>query len=525
MPEVETTTSETRLPSCERTGTPSRARRWLLPALLGAFWLLPCIGLSIHWELNPQYHFGWFVPLLALYAAWHRWCTRPSPGAPLAGSLGGAICAALVMGPVWLFAQPNPDWPLLNWFAAGIAALLTLAVVGAMGGASWVRHFFVPAVLIFVAVPLPDAFESPFTQGLMKIVASVAISVLDLVGVGALQHGNLIEVASGIVGIDEACSGVRSLQGSLMASIILGEMFRFNLTRRVLLVGASLGAAFVTNVFRAAFLAWTAAQSGVAAVGRWHDPAGMTILAICVGIILAIALLLDRHSPAPPALATSQPSRPLPRWFSPGLALWLGTFLLLTELWYYDPSPPPESPWQIALPAASEPVEIPLAARAALHSDDSISAKWRGAGGTQWLLYAFEWKLGPAHTRVAAGMHTPDVCLPAAGRDLEEDRGTVRFPTHGAELPFRVQTFRDGNALIFAYHGVWKFRSPRGEQHGPLSEYKRSAAVQSVLWRERRVGQQSAEFLLTGCRTAAQADLAFRALLPQVIIPKTSGPP
>ena len=262
---VDTTTAPPVALASERPGISAGANRWLLPGVLGVFWLLPCIGLSIHWELNPQYHFGWFVPALALYAAWHRWFTRPEPGAPLAGSLGVAAGAALLMGPVWLFAQPNPDWPLLNWFSTGTIIVLTLAVVAALGGVRWVRHFLVSALFIVVAIPLPDAFESPITQTMMRTVASVAVHLLDLLGVGALQHGNLIEVASGVVGVDEACSGVRSLQGSLMSSVVLGELFRFNLSRRVLLLVASLFAAFVTNVIRAAFLAWAAAHSGVAA--------------------------------------------------------------------------------------------------------------------------------------------------------------------------------------------------------------------------------------------------------------------
>ena len=520
---METTTSAITPPASERSGSEARPIRWLLLVLLGVFWLLPCLGLSIHWEANPQYHFGWFVPVLAIYAAWHRWRTRPAPGAPLPGSIPAAVCAGLAMAPAWLFAQPNPDWPLLNWCITALAAMLTLAVVAAIGGGRWLRHFFVPAVLIFVAIPWPDAFESPFTQGLMRTVASVAVALLDLVGVGALQHGNLIEVASGVVGIDEACSGVRSLQGSLMASVVLGELFRFDLARRIQLVAASLCVAFVTNVFRAGFLAWTAARSGVKAIAHWHDPAGMTILAICVGLILAIALLLDRRTTAPTILASVPPARPLPRWFTPALAVWLGLFLFATELWYYDSTPPPESPWRVELPPGSEPVEIPVAVLAAFHSDDSTSANWRGAGNTRWLLYFFEWKFGPAFSRVAAGMHNPAVCLPASGRDLEEDRGLVIFSAGGADLPFRVNTFRDGDALIFAYHGVWQFRSARGLRHGPLGEYKRDAAVQSVLWRERRVGQQSAEFLLTGCRDPAQADAAFRELLPRVLVRKASG--
>ena len=68
---------------------------------------------------------------------------------------------------------------------------------------------------------------------------------------------------TGVVGVSEACSGVRSLQGALMVSVILGEVYRFSaLQRGVLLVG-SLALALCTNIVRATFLAWNAARAGL----------------------------------------------------------------------------------------------------------------------------------------------------------------------------------------------------------------------------------------------------------------------
>jgi exosortase len=495
-------------------------RRWGARLPFAVLWLLPCVGLAKHWEFNPQYHFGWFVPPLALYCAWGRWQTRPAPGAPLTGGLPLAILLALALLPAWLLAQPSPDWPLLNWLLTGLVAALTLTGLGVRGGRPWLRHFFAPAALIFTAVPWPDALEGPFTQGMMRLVASVAVALLDLVGVGALQHGNLIEVASGVVGIDEACSGIRSLQGSLMASLVLGELFRFDVRRRLLLLGASLAAAFATNVLRAGFLAWSAASSGLESVHRWHDPAGFTILGLCVGLILAIALWLDRQAPPLVAPATAPSARPLPAWCVPALTLWLGAVILGTEAWFYDGAPPPANPWRVQLPAGSEPQEIPLLVRAAFHSDNATAATWHGPGAMRGLVYFFDWDFGPAFSRVTAAMHHPDLCLPATGRKLQENRGRRLFATGSAELPFQTYSFRDGDGLLFVYHGVWQVRSARAAQHGPLSPQKQIAAVQSVLWRERRVGQQSAEIILSGCRDAAQADAAFAALLPRLLVPR-----
>lgn len=502
----------------EQTGSDAGAVPWLRLLPFIALWILPCIGLSVHWKLNPQYHFGWFVPVLALFAALNRWRTRPPPQAPSRAGLWLAGLSAIGLLPAWLLSRPNPDWPYLNWMLTAQVAVIELGVIAAIGGRAWLRHFFAPIALIFTAVPWPDVIEAPFTQWMMRNVAGVAVELLDLAGVGAIRHGNLIEVATGVVGVDEACSGIRSLQGSLMASLVLGELFRFNVPRRVALVIASIGAAFVTNVIRAAFLAWSAAQSGLHAVERWHDPAGLTILLVCVGLILAIALLLDRDAPSPTTWAGLPAAHPLPRWFAPALAAWLAVVIGAVELWYFDPSPPPESPWQIAMPAGSTVVEIPVKVRSVYHSDEASGASWHGPEGSRWLMYSFQWKFGPASSRVAATAHRPDLCLPAGGRELREDRGELEIPIGAGTRPFHAFVFEDGRRPLFVYYGLWQYRSDRGLRHGPLSRYKVVASIQSVLWREARIGQQAAEIIVSGYWDAAKADAAFREIAPRLFI-------
>ena len=52
-------------------------------------------------------------------------------------------------------------------------------------------------------------------------VAAIAAETMTLFGVPAQLEGNLIRVSSGLVGVNEACSGVRSLQTSLMIGLLV----------------------------------------------------------------------------------------------------------------------------------------------------------------------------------------------------------------------------------------------------------------------------------------------------------------
>lgn len=494
----------------------------LVPFLF--LWAIACWGLSSHWTLNPQYQYGWLVPGLALLAGYKRWQTRPAPGAPLRVGLWLAGVGCILLLPSWLFLQPNQHWPLFNWLFVGQIVAILLGVIAAIGGGPWLRYFAFPVALIFTAIPWPDAVESPLMQYLMRTVASVAVAGLELFGITAIQHGNLLEVAGGVVGVDEACSGIRSLQGALMSAIFLGELFRFRIPRRLLLIVVSVVVALVTNVLRVGFLAWSAASSGVAAVDRWHDPTGMVTLGVCVATILMVALALDGEPLAISAPTARVSGSPIPRWFTLGVAGWSVFVILATEFWYFDGARPPENPWAVALPPESKSVRVSPSAQAQLFYDSVTGATWSDAKGKTWLIYFFDWKFGPAFSRVSARLHRPDICLPATGMTLVADRGVIGFGAGGGELPFHAYTFKQGDSLLFVYHGVWPVRSERGNRHGPLSTSKQVASLQSVLWRERRIGQQSAEIAVSGYESAEDADANFARALPSLIVSREHGP-
>jgi exosortase len=502
-------------PAVEEIGTLRLTAFWQLAPLL-LLWLMAGWGLADHWRLNPQYQYGWIVPALAAYAAYDRWRTRPPPEPPVAGGLWLACLSVALLLPAWVSILPNTAWPLVHWIFVAQVSVATFGVIAAMGGRRWVRHFAVPILFMFTAVPWPDLIESPIMSLMRQTAASVAVFGLDLLGVTALQHGNVLEVAGGAVGVEEACSGIRSLQGSLTASLILGEFFRFNAPRRVLLVALSIAAAFATNLFRVGFLAWNAAKSGTASIDQWHDPAGMTGLLVCVVVIWAVAFRLDVRGTSVPVSAHVPPPRPLPRWFVPTATVWIVITIISAELWYHDPSPDPKGQWAVRVPASSKPISISPNVWVQLRYDSAIAASCVESGRT-WTLFFFDWEFGPMFSRISAQNHRPDICLPATGFELQQDRGTLVFQVDGVPLPFHAYSFCHGKELMFVYHGVWPFRSERGVQRGPLAEGKYAASLRSVLWRERRMGQQSAELFISGCANSARADDAFTQFIPQLL--------
>ena len=208
-----------------------------------------------------------------------------------------AIAALLLLLPLRLFEIANPEWRLLAWIHALAVVTLTLLLLWWAGGKAWLRHFAFPVAFIFIAVPWPTALETPVIQGLMRIVAHVAAETAMLLGTPAQVEGNLIRVSNGLVGVNEACSGIRSLQTSLMIGLLFGEVKRLSVLRRLALVVCAVVIALLANFLRAVFLVMVAATENLSEVSRWHDIAGYSIIAFVFVATLALAYLLRKTQP------------------------------------------------------------------------------------------------------------------------------------------------------------------------------------------------------------------------------------
>ena len=498
------------MPRCIRLGCVALA--------FGTIWFLACRNLAVHWSANPIYSYGWLVPVGAVFAAQRRWSSRPAPGRARRSGLWLAAGAAFLFFPTWLFAQPNSDWSLMGWLLAGEAAWMTLGAMLYAGGFAWGRHFAFPIFFIFAAAPCPHFIEIPMTQGLMRVIAAVTVETLNACGIASVQHGNLIEVRSGLLGIAEACSGVRSLQAALAASLFLGELYRFKLLRRVGLLLLGLAVAVATNAGRTFFLAWSVSRAGTAAVERWHDPAGSFVLTICFAAIWAAAHFLGRHEAMPRSASGVPAGQAMPIGFLVGITLWFTATIGATEAWFHDGGKAPKSQWSLTPPPDGTEIEIDSAVERQLGCDRTTASTWREGDGGRWLLYFFEWRPGPTQSRVLARIHRPEVCLAATGLRMTQDRGTIEVDAGGIALPFRAFTFDQGGRPLFVYYCLWQNRSERAARQLPFSASVHKASVQAVLWRERNLGQQVAELTASGYENAAQADAGFRRVMPGLLI-------
>jgi len=315
---------------------------------LAWLWFTLIYQLGAQWSVYEQYNYGWAVPFLCLYLIWRRVESRrgkaemlkaetlKSSGSAAEGGqeklesrkqklesdfarfqpfsfsafqLFSLFLLCLLYAPTRFLHEANPVWRLtsLLWTLEVIGiTLLMLPFVLHAYHASRVKHyasaisafcfsdFQFPILFFLVAVPWPSGLENLLTQSLMRLNTATTVELLGLFGIPAVQHGSVIEVSTGIVGIDEACSGIRSLQATLMLSLFFGEIYRLTALRRLWLVALGFALAFAFNIGRTLLLTRIAAAKGVGAVASWHDPAGVTILVACFLSLWLIARGLQK---------------------------------------------------------------------------------------------------------------------------------------------------------------------------------------------------------------------------------------
>ena len=293
------------------------------------------------WRIKQDYSFGWLVPLFVIFVVHDRWTAMQAalaacaaPGSPRASGvqkwlLRGLVSLSLLFGVLMFLlgafyragaGTSQPGTLAITLGAAGI--LLPLLFINApdtpvaapAGFFSDARVrltalFLFPVLIWLVSAPMVSVLESQLNLALLRKVVSTVAFVFDLLGVPIEQQGNVLALPRGDVGVEDACSGIRSLTGCLFAGSFLAAVFVECAWKKIALIGAALLLAFVANLGRSLFLtAWAYHYGPEAIGGTVHDVAGYAVLALTVLGLLGLLPLLNFRLPSstedpPPASA------------------------------------------------------------------------------------------------------------------------------------------------------------------------------------------------------------------------------
>jgi exosortase len=431
---------------------------------LAALAILAC-ALVVHlwpeWTQDPDLSHAFLMPAICVVLLYMGRrpggadALAPRTAALLAGTLGCAALAGLLVAGL---LAATVDWAsqVVDFTLAGSFALLGCGAVAAFADrrVGWIRFNWTSlaaAALWTLCSPLPPGTYSRLTVGLQLWVSDGVVRALEILGIAAHQQGNIIELARGTVGIEEACSGVRSLVSCVFTGLLLSAALIRRPWARLAVIALSAPLALAMNFIRSLLLTLLV-NGGVRVEGAWHDATGYAVLVVTAALLFGVAVAVDGGAPGQKAAPAPEPagdSGAAPAVSAQAvlggiLALAAAVLVFFAASTYRPPERVGPAPDLLAMLPSSAPgwsvMPAPDLYRFAgtLRTDHLAQRTYlrNGAHGfEQVTLYLAYWSAGQASVG-AVGSHTPDACWPGAGwvakavteRMVSLDLGPERLP-------------------------------------------------------------------------------------------------
>lgn len=449
---------------------PAKARglrgiEWMAGTLLLVLLAATILHLWPQWLRNPDLSHGLFTPvvvIILLHEARTRGTPRflaPTPALTALIGVVGLVGILLLVGAGLYAAALEWTHALVEFVLAGaLCALLTAAwLTAALDGVRRLPFNWPAAVSILawaLSAPIPPGTYTRLTQQLQSAVTDAVLVSLHLLGIAAFRDGNVIDLAHVSVGVEEACSGVRSLISCIFAGFFLSSVLCRKTWQRVVIIGLSAPLAIAMNFVRSLTLTLLA-HSGVEIRGFWHDLTGFSILVVTAAVLAGLALLIARLDSSSSSFRSSVSNPALQRSRTRSTVgaecLLLGVLLLSfsTLLLFVAntrpsrrPSSPPPS-IQSLLPSQASGWQVTTRTdlyrfSSQLQTDfltERTYTRTDENGLFQITVYVAYWPAGQASVSLVSS-HTPDACWPGSGwvedlaghRALSLEIGPHRLP-------------------------------------------------------------------------------------------------
>ena len=244
----------------------------LMAAVILWAWFPSLQGMVERWNSDPQYSHGFLVPIIAGMIVWYRRedvvsgdrrpCTR------------GLILVAAGVAGYLIGTRIYFEWLQL---ASMLPVLYgcTLLVGGVwLGRVSWPGIAF----LLFM-IPLPYFVEVAMAQPLQKVAGVASTFVLQTCGYAATLRGNLIDLDGYVLGVAEACSGLRMLVVFFAIAAAIAILSNRSWLHRFLLIVSAAPIALICNIGRITVTGMLHVHTGPEMAERvFHDFAGWLMM-------------------------------------------------------------------------------------------------------------------------------------------------------------------------------------------------------------------------------------------------------
>lgn len=154
------------------------------------------------------------------------------------------------------------------------------------------RHPF-PFLFLFLSIPVPYVYYLKISLALRAFATALSAGILHGAGVPVMDEGNLLVVGTHRLGVEDACSGIRSLMAIVTIAVLFCHLFRTGLLPGLVLIAISIPVTILVNILRIFVTAWVLQGYEVDLTrGLVHESMGMILFAISLVFLYAAWLFV-----------------------------------------------------------------------------------------------------------------------------------------------------------------------------------------------------------------------------------------
>ncbi len=450
------------------------------------------------WSGNSEYGHGWLVLALAAYFLHSRLSgnglgpNADSPqrgvGLPLSSWVLGTV--GLLILPVELCRLAPLPWRVFTWLAYILVAVASLAALVLAYGRRGAMVGLFPIFFIAAGIPWPSALEVPLTHALMQAVAALVEGALPLLAIPAEREGNTLVLINCTVGIEEACSGIRSLQSAIMLALAGGEFAALSMLKRFLAVVLGFFIAIGANILRTLGLTLAGAAGGNNLMNHVHDFSGYAALGLIAASIFFLASLMrNRRNPTTvESVARLQPAHVSWKTVLPGIGLGLLSFSG-AQGWYavnehYGSQLERGQVLDVSEDVLVQEHAVPEVIASTLDADEGAYASVETRTGLRANGYRFYW----SGDKNNAGQlyHRPDSCMPMGGWKQNGPVRQIEGKVDDMSVLWSIIPYEKGMIRAELLWTAWMDGWPV-----PFTTNEKAGVQRNSLWTLVRIGRRS----------------------------------
>lgn len=268
---------------------------WLACGLGALLWLYRdvVVWLVNAWSTDADYSHGYFVPVFAAYVLWAN--RRALGTLNTVASKNSGILIGIGLMTVGLLMRAAGIYMRVQTYEGLSLLPFLLGVLTIVLGRAAVR-WAVPAVLFLVFMyPLPGFLANELSGLLQMIATQMSTFTLQTLGVPAFAEGNIISLASGQIGVAEACSGLRMLYAFFALTVGACMVVDRHWYEKVVIALTAIPIAIVCNCIRIVVTGLAYEYLDAETAHKiFHDVAGWLMMPMGFAILLGVLSILDR---------------------------------------------------------------------------------------------------------------------------------------------------------------------------------------------------------------------------------------